>query len=127
MTSRKILILSCVISLVITPLSIKAQTPDKIREGVEKIGISRKITVIFKTGQENYGAVAEIGTDTFQIVEIDQKQKLTIRYDEVKKVRGNYGGKGFAGKRPDPRWGLIAGAALIGGLFAIVVLAGGGS
>jgi hypothetical protein len=127
MTPRKFLTLSCILLLIISPLSTNAQIPDKIREGVEKIGISKKITVIFKTGEENYGAVAEIGTDTFQIVEIDQKQKLTIRYDEVKKVRGNYGGKGFAGKRPDPRWGLIAGAALIGALFAIVALAGGGS
>jgi hypothetical protein len=127
MTPMKFLRLSCILLLVISPLSANSQTPDKIRDDVEKIGISKKITVIFKTGQENSGAVAEIGTDTFQIVEIDQQQKLTIRYDEVKKVRSNYGGKGFAGKRPDPRWGLIAGAALIGGLITIAALAAGGS
>ena len=127
MTPRKFLMLSCILLLVISPLSANAQTPDQIRDGVEKIGISNKITVILKTGQENYGAVAEIGTDTFQIVEIDQQQKLTLRYDEVKKVRGNYGGKGFAGKRPNPRWGLIAGVALIGGLMTIAALAAGGS
>ena len=71
--------------------------------------------------------MAEIGTDTFEIIEVDLKQRMTIRYDELKKVRANYGGRGFGGKRPNPRTGLIVGIALVGGLIALLAAVGGGS
>lgn len=110
--------------LIAVPMAL-AQSPDIIRDKVQQIGISNKITIVLKTGHENYGAVADIGSDSFQIVEVDQRLKMTIRYDEVKKVRANYGGKGFAGKRPNPLWGVIAGVALVGILVAIGAAASG--
>lgn len=110
--------------LIAVPMAV-AQAPDSIRDKVQKIGISNKITVVHKTGRESYGAVADIGSDSFQIVEVDQRVKMTIRYDEVKKVRANYGGKGFAGKRPNPLWGVIAGVALVGLLVALGAAASG--
>ena len=110
--------------LMAVPMAL-AQSPDIIRDKVQQIGISNKITVVLKTGIENYGAVSDIGSDSFQIVEVDQRVRITIRYDEVKKVRANYGGKGFAGKRPNPLWGVIAGVALVGILVALGAAASG--
>ncbi|MEP7273268.1 MAG: hypothetical protein ABI882_17345, partial [Acidobacteriota bacterium] len=78
--------LACAVTMALLAPSTRAQGSGKIRDAVENIGISNKMTVVFKNGGENYGAVSDIGTDTFQIVEIDQKQKLIIRYDEVRKI-----------------------------------------
>lgn len=100
---------------------------DKIRRDVEKIGIGGRITVIFKDGSENYGTIAAIEQDELTIAEVDLKKQIDVGFDELKKVRKNFGGKGFMGKRPDPKWGWIAGAVLIGTLFALAIALGGGS
>ncbi len=118
------------IALLIAGL-LSPQGPDplaeKIRRDVEKIGIGGRITVIFKDGSENYGTVSAIEQAQFSIAEVDLKREIDVGFDELKRVRKNFGGKGFMGKRPNPMWGWIAGAVLIGGLFAIVIAIGGGS
>jgi hypothetical protein len=100
---------------------------EKIRRDVEKIGIGGEITVIFKDDSENYGTITAIEQDKFSIAEVDLKKPIDVGFDELKKVRKNFGGKGFMGKRPDPKWGWIAGAVLFGALFALVIAIGGGS
>ena len=97
---------------------------EKIRRDVEKIGIGKKITLIFKDGTENYGTITAIAQDRLSIAEVDLKKQIDVGFDELKKVRKNFGGKGFMGKRPNPMWGLIAGAALIGAIFALVFAVG---
>jgi len=95
----------------------------KIKENVDKIGIGGRITVILNTGEERYGTVSDIGTTAFEIAEVDLKQKVSIDYTEVKKVRHNYGGKNYiSGKRPDPKWGLIAGVAIFGTLLILILV-----
>ena len=100
---------------------------EKIRRDVEKIGIGKKITLIFKDSTENYGTITAIAQDRLSIAEVDLKKQIDVGFDELKKVRKNFGGKGFMGKRPNPMWGWIAGAALIGALFALVFAVGQGT
>jgi hypothetical protein len=98
---------------------------EKVKREVEKIGIARKITVILKTGAEYYGSVAQIDDTTFRIAEVDLRQEMTFEYLAVKKVRLDYGGKNYvSGKRPNPLWGKIALAGLLGGLITLAALVG---
>src|SRR4029079_8524440 len=67
------------------------QQAERIKTKVQDLGVSTKITVILKTGQELYGSVAAIDDDTFQTLEVDQKRLMTIAYKDVKKIRFDYG------------------------------------
>jgi hypothetical protein len=101
------------------------QHAEKVKREVEKIGIARKITVILKTGAESYGSVAQIDDTTFRIAEVDLRQEMTFEYQEVKKVRPNFGGKNYiSGQRPNPLWGKIALVGLLGGLITLAALVG---
>jgi hypothetical protein len=110
----------------VLPQSVDPQV-EKIKSDVGKIGVLQKVTVIFKDGSESYGTISSIGQDRFSINEVDLRREIEIGYDEVKKVRKNYGGRGFLGKRPNPMWGWIAGIVLIGTLLGLAIALGGGS
>ncbi len=95
----------------------------KVKDSVDKIGIGGRITVVLINGEERYGSVTDIGSTSFEIVDVDLRQKVTIDYTDVKKVRRNYGGKNsISGKRPNPMWGLIAGVAIFGTLFIVLAV-----
>ena len=106
------------------------QQPDartaKIREQVSKLGVGHKITVDLRQGDDFHGSISNVGEDSFEIVEVDQRQHLTIRYDEVKKVMGYYGDRGAFGHRPNPHRSLLIGAGLVGFLLALAVIIGSG-
>jgi len=90
------------------------------------MGVGHKITVDVKQGEDLHGAVSKIDEQSFEIVEVDQRQHVTIRYDEVKKVRGVYGDMGAFGHRPNPRTGLLVFGGLLGFLLTIAILVGKG-
>jgi len=99
------------------------QQAERIKLKVQDLGVSARITVIFKNGKEFYGSVAQIDDDNFQLLEVDQKRLMSIAYKDVKKVRFGYGNPNpFNGKRWHPRWGRIAGIAVIALLGIIVPL-----
>ncbi|MFL6274930.1 MAG: hypothetical protein ACJ74G_06930 [Blastocatellia bacterium] len=101
----------------------EAQQAGRIKRDVENHGVASKITVILKDNQERYGEIARIDDDTFQVVEVDMKQLLTFAYKDVKKVRFNYGNPNpFNGKRWHPRWGHIAGIAVIAFILIVIPL-----
>src|SRR5262249_32032558 len=101
-----------------SPQNIPSQV-QKVKDQVQKIGIAEDTTVILLTGKEYYGAISKIEPDSFEIAEVDLKQRMTFDYKDVKKVRKGYGGRGFGGKRVNPRSSLIAGIAVAGLLFGI--------
>ena len=103
---------------------VQAAAIEKLKIQVEKIGIGRKITVIRLDEREFYGSVSNIEADGFQIDEVDLKQTVGFKYNELKKVRKGYGGKNYAvGKRVNPRRSLLIGAVIVGGLFLILGIA----
>jgi len=97
----------------------------KIREQVKGMGVGHKITVDRRQGEDLHGSISDVGEESFEIVEVDQRQHVTVRYDEVKKVRGVYGDRGASGHRPNPRTSLLIGAGVIGFLFAVALIVGG--
>src|SRR5215510_2645522 len=93
-----------------------------VKDQVQKIGVAKKATIILLTGKEYYGAISKIETDRFEIAEVDLKQQMEFDYKDVEKVRKGYGGRGFGGKRVNPRHNLIAGISAVGLLFGIAIL-----
>lgn len=107
-----------------SPQNIPSQV-QKVKDQVQKLGITKRATVILLTGKEYYGAISKIEPDSFEIAEVDLKQKLSFDYKDVKKVRKGYGGWNYvSGKRVNPRTNLIVAIALAGGLIALVSLIG---
>ncbi len=103
---------------------VQAAALEKLKKEVEKIGIGRKITVIRLDEREFYGSVSNIEAGGFKIDEVDLKQTVSFKYNELKKVRKEYGGKNYAvGKRVNPRRSFLIGAAIVGGLFLILGIA----
>jgi len=96
----------------------------KVKDQVQQIGIAKKVTVILLSGKEYYGAISKIESDSFEIAEVDLKQRITFDYKDVKKARKGYGGWNyFTGKRVNPRTNLVAGIAVVGGLFGLAIFA----
>jgi len=95
----------------------------KIKDQVHAIPIGGKLTVRQTDGTEYHGSLQAIESDTFSIREVDLKQTLTIPYSSVDRVRKNYGRKGFAGHRVDPKRSLIVGLVFVGVLLTVVFVA----
>jgi hypothetical protein len=94
----------------------------KVKDKVQKLGGGEDVTVILLTGKEYYGAISKIEPDSFEIAEVDLKQRMAFDYKDVKKVRKGYGGwNHFVGKRVNPRTNMIAGFAVVGGLLGLAI------
>jgi len=91
-----------------------------IKDQVNDISIGGKLTVQKMDGTEYHGRLESVGPETFSIDEVDLHTAVTISYNEVDRVRKNYGGKGFGGHRVDPKRSLIVGAIFVGALLTIV-------
>jgi hypothetical protein len=102
---------------------IQAAEKEKLKNQVEKIGIGRKITAIRLDEREFYGSVTNMDADGFQIDEVDLNQIIVFKYNELKKVKKGYGGKGYGGQRIPTRRSLLVGGAILGGLFLILGIA----
>lgn len=100
-----------------------SQTAPTIKDQVNSIPIGGKLTVRMTDRTEYHGHLQAIGPQMFSINEIDLKRTVTIPYSEADRVRKNYGGKGVGGRRVDPKRNLIFGAALVGALFTILIIA----
>ncbi|HEY1241236.1 MAG TPA: hypothetical protein VGF16_11810 [Bryobacteraceae bacterium] len=106
--------------------SLGAQTPhaNQIRQQVAKIGVLGNLTVSTPGGMEYYGNLRSIGSDDFTINEVDLGHPVTLRYEEVSKVRSGYGtSRNIYGKRIHPHTKLIVGLLVVGGLLALVFVA----
>lgn len=116
----KALIIFLSISLVPISYGQTSPTDVQLNAQVQKIGLANKLTVIMHSGDEYHGTIKKIETESFEITEVDQKQVLTIKYSEIKKIRKGYGSKGINGKRINPRNSLIVGVTFIGGLIGFL-------
>ncbi|MCA1558365.1 MAG: hypothetical protein LC731_07495 [Acidobacteria bacterium] len=94
----------------------------KIKRVVEKVGISGRITLFLKNGEELYGNLVSYDEESVQITEVDLKKVVTVQYRNVKRVREGYGAPvPFTGKRRSPSKGEQIGIAA-GLLFVVLAL-----
>jgi len=102
----------------------KASEAEKIKRDVESLGRGSRVTVVLRNGNEYYGAIGETTKDSFELLEIDLNQKISIAYSDVSKVRSGFGNPNpFNGKRWRPAW-HIAGIAIAVGLTVVLIAAG---
>ena len=64
------------------PLSPGAQ---KIRDKVRSLPAAAEVNLLMKGKPEYHGNLRESGERSFSLYEVDQKQTLTIQYEDVKK------------------------------------------
>ena len=99
-------------------------TPSKVqkmKDQVQKVGVAGDVTVRLLTGKEYYGSITDIEPDSFEIAEVDLKQRMTFDYKDVKKVRKGYGDRYWlTGKRLSPRAEVIITIAVLGSIITLV-------
>lgn len=100
------------------PLSPAAQQQ---KDRIAKIGIGNKLSVRTTNGTEYHGRLESLAPETFSIQEVDLKQVETVRYSDVVKSYKNYGGKGFGGRRVNPKTNLIT-ASVLAGVFIVIFI-----
>ena len=102
----------------------KPSSFEKVKRDVESLGRGSRVTVVLRNGNEYYGAIGDTTEDSFELLEIDLNQKITIAYSDVSKVRSGFGNPNpYNGKRWRPAW-HIAGIAIAVGLTVVLVAVG---
>src|SRR5262249_44026856 len=65
-----------------------AEHAEKMRRNIEQKGVGHQVTIIRNDGMEFHGAISEVTDKDFKIAEIDMRQAITFRYEDVKKIYG---------------------------------------
>jgi hypothetical protein len=105
------------------PASLPPLSPvaEEVRAKVQALPIGARLTVNLSNGNQYCGNLHSIEGETFSLREVDLKTVVTVRYDDVERVRKDYGMPGFGGRRVHPRTNLIAMIAVLGALFGVVI------
>jgi hypothetical protein len=98
--------------MITAPASVAAQV-EKIKSKIEKIGVRGDLTVKLTNGKTYHGFVSQIGADDFEIVEVDIKTSILIRFDSVRSIEKGYGEKGPLGNRVGKKGRLFGKVAII--------------
>jgi len=98
-----------------------SKTAAAVKHKVEGLSPQAHITVIRTGAPEEFGDFVSHDQDGFTFYDVDQKQSVTLRYDEVKKVKDGYGGyNSIRGRHTDRSKGLIVALVLAGVLGALI-------
>ncbi len=101
-------------------LSAKAE---KIRHHVTALSLGSPITVIMQNKAEYHGSLGTVRATEFVVNEVDENRPVTVRYEDVNKLRNGYGGYNFiSGKHVDPFRSKVAAVVVLGSLLAIVLV-----
>lgn len=99
------------------------QQVETIKRQVEKFGVRKKVTVVTLDNKNLFGRILNIEADYFDLDEINSKQLVRVRFDQVKKVKKGLGNlNAFTGKRVNPPNQFIVGAIVIGAIVGLGVL-----
>ncbi len=87
----------------------------EIKNQIIKIGQNNDITIFGRKDRIFHGSVLEIKDESVSINEIDQKVIVEIKYQDIKKIRNDYGfGRSRTGRQRSTRKNIIAIVALVG-------------
>ena len=99
-----------------------ATETQKIEEQIAKIGVGSDVTIVRRDGQEFYGSIGNIDSDSVFIRDVELKANVEINYQQIKKVSKGYGNsRALNGKRIPPKRHLI-GLIVLGGLLATLLI-----
>lgn len=98
-----------------------SKTATAVKQKVEGLTPQAHITVIRTGAREEFGDFISHSQDGFTFYDVDQKQDVTFRYDEVKKIKDGYGGyNSIQGRHTDRSKGLMIALVLVGVLGALI-------
>jgi hypothetical protein len=95
----------------------------RIKDRVSEIAIGGKLTVRKVDGREYHGRLQSVDNRDFSLREVDLQTTVTVPYIEVDRVSKDYGGRGFGGRRVNPKRARIIGIVFVAALLTIVVVA----
>ena len=95
----------------------------RIKDKVSEIAIGGKLTVRKVDGTEYHGRLQSVDNRDFSLREVDLQTTVTVPYIDVDSLSKDYGGKGFGGRRVNPKRARIIGIVFVAALLTIVVVA----
>ncbi|WP_263417262.1 hypothetical protein [Terriglobus albidus] len=98
-----------------------SKTALAVKHKAEGLTPQAHITVIRIGAPEEFGCFISHSQDGFTFYDVDQKQDVTFRYDEVKKIKDGYGGyNSIQGRHTDRSKGIIIALVLVAVLGALI-------
>ena len=92
-----------------------------VRQKANRLSPQSPISVVRFHAQEEYGHFLSSDPESFTFYDIDQKAKVTLPYETVKKIKDGYGGYNSATHRHvDRRKAFITTAVAVGGLAVLI-------
>jgi len=113
-----LVILPSAIAQPTAPLSPAAQ---KISDQLRDFPLGGRVTINLYKGEELYGNIKSIPSDSLTIHEADRDNDRTVRFEDVRQVRKDYGRRGFNGKRIHPHRRPITTVIFVGVLLGVVI------
>ena len=112
---------------VITMCPLFAQSPVPSKQGaaakrfVESLPAQSQISVIPRTGEEEFGTLISHSDKSFTFHDVDRNVDMTMMWEAVKKVKRGYGGYNHAvGRHVDHRKALVVTVVVLGVLAATI-------
>jgi hypothetical protein len=129
MTASARYLIPFVLICVLAARSVSAQQPpslskraNEIKAKVEKLSPQAHISVIPIQGDEEFGKFLSSDQESFTFHDIDRKTDVSLKYEEVKKVKNGYGGyNAIVGRHVDPTKNRVVIAAVVGVLVGLIV------
>ncbi len=91
------------------------------KQKIESLAPQSHITVVRKAASKEFGNFISHDQESFTFYDVDQKQNVTLKYGEVKKIKDGYGGyNSIQGKHTDRTKRLIIVLAVVGVLGAVI-------
>lgn len=101
------------------PLSKRAR---EIKTKVSTLSPQARISVVPKQGEEEFGLFLSSEPEQFSFYDIDRKTNVTLKYEEVRKIKDEYGGYNhLRGRHTDHTKAVVVGIVLAGVLLALIV------
>ena len=92
-----------------------------VKQKAESLAPRAHITVVRIGAPEEFGHFISYDQESFTFYDIDQKQNVTLKYEDVKKIKDGYGGyNSIQGKHIDRSKRLIVVLVTVGVIGAVI-------
>lgn len=92
-----------------------------VKQKAESLAPQAHITVVRVGSPEEFGNFISYGQESFTFYDVDQKQNVTLKYEDVKKIKDGYGGYNSArGKHTDRSKRLVIVLVTVGVIGAVI-------
>ena len=92
-----------------------------IKQRADTLKPQAKISVIPRSGSEEFGTFVSNNDEGFTFIDVDRNTTVTMRYEDVKKLKDGYGGYNSVQQRHTDRTkGLVVAVIAVGALGGLI-------